>query len=53
MHSSYLAKGRTVDIETYVTTAERTPSERMKHSNTTAVCLVQGRVDSRHADTRN
>jgi len=53
MHSSYLAKGRTVDIETYVTTVERTPSERMKHSNTAAVYLTQGRVDSRHADTGN
>jgi len=53
MHSSYLAKGRTVDIESSVTTAERTPSERMKHSNTAAVYLTQGRVDSRHADTGN
>jgi len=53
MHSSYLAKGRTVDAESTVTTAERTPSERMKHSNTVAVYLVQGQVDSRRADTGN
>jgi len=49
----YIAKGRTVDIQSFVTTAERTPSERMKHSNTAAVYLVQGRVDSRRADTGN
>ena len=30
-----------------------TPSERKKHSNTAAVYLTQGRVDSRHADTGN
>jgi len=46
MHSSYIAKGRTVDVQSFVTTAERTPTERMKHSNTAAVYLVQGRVDS-------
>jgi len=55
MHLSYLAKGRTVDIESSVVTAERrpTPSERMKHSDTAAVYLVQGRVDSRRAHTGN
>jgi len=43
-----LVKGRTADIESSVTTAK----ECMKHSNA-AVYLVQGRVDSRHADTSN
>ena len=42
MHSSYVAKGRTIDIENTVTTAERTPSERMKHTcNTAAMYLMQ------------
>ena len=40
MHLSYLAKVRTVDIESSVTTAERTLSEHMKHSNTVAVYLM-------------
>ena len=57
MHSSYLAKRRTVKIESSVTTAERIPSERMKHicntANTAAVYLVQGRVGSCRADTGN
>ena len=53
MRSSYLAKGTTVDIESSVTTAERIPRKRMKQSNTAAVYLVQGRVDSRRADTGN
>ena len=53
MHSSYLAKVRTIDIESSVTTAERTPSEHMKHSNAAAVYLVEGWVDSRCADTGN
>jgi len=39
--------------ENYVTTAERTPSERMKHSNTAVVHLAQGRVDSRRAEAGN
>ena len=30
MHSSYVAKRRTVEIESSVTTAEHTPSERTK-----------------------
>jgi len=53
MHSSYVAKGRTVDIKSSVTTAKRTPSEPIKHGNTAAVYLVHGRVDSRRADTGN
>ena len=60
MHSSYTAKRRTVKIEkieSSVTTAERTPSERMKHTcntaNTAAVYLVQGQVVSCRADTGN
>jgi len=57
MHPSYIAKRRTVKIESSVTTAERTPSERMKHpcntANTAAVYLVQGRVGSCRADTGN
>jgi len=53
MHLSYLAKVRTVDIESSVTTAERTLSEHMKHSNTVAVYLVHGWVESRCADTGN
>ena len=40
MHSSHLAEGRAVDIESSVTT-----SERKKHSNTADVYLVQGRVE--------
>ena len=46
MHSSYLAKGKTIDMASSVTTAER-----MKHCNTAAMYLVQGRVDSCRADT--
>jgi len=41
----------TVDVESFVTTAERTPSERVKHSNTAAVYFVQGRVDIYRMDT--
>ena len=52
-----VAKRRTVEIESSVTTAERTPSERMKHTcntaNTAVVYLVQGRVGSCRADTGN
>jgi len=55
MHSSYIAKRRTVKIESSVTTAEHTPSERTKRTcntaNTAAVYLVQGRVGSCRADT--
>ena len=46
MHSSYIAKRRTVKIESSVTTAEHTPSERTKRrptcntANTAAVYLV-------------
>jgi len=57
MHSSYVAKRRTVEIESSVTTAERTPSKHMKHTcntaNTAAMYLVQRRVDSCRADTGN
>jgi len=34
MHSSYIAKRRTVKIDSSVTTAEHTPSERMKRADT-------------------
>ena len=55
MHS--IAKCRTVKIESSVTTAERTTSERMKHicntANTAAMYLVKGRVGSCRADTGN
>jgi len=57
MHSSYTEKCRTVKIESSVTTAEHTPSERMKHicntANTAAMYLVKGRVGSCRADTGN
>ena len=57
MHSSYTAKRRAVKIESSVTTAERIPSERMKHicntANTAAVYLVQGPVGRCRADTGN
>ena len=53
MHSPYTAKRRTVKIESSVTTAEHTASERMKHSNTAVVHLAQGRVDSRRAEAGN
>jgi len=59
MHSSYIAKCRTVKIESSVTTAKRTctPSEHMKHTcntaNMAAVYLVQGWVGSCRVDTGN
>ena len=59
MHSSYIAKRRTVKIESSVTTAEHkpTPCERMKHTcntaNTAAGYLVKGQVGSCRADTGN
>ena len=57
MHSSYTEKRRTVKVESSVTTAERTPSERIKHicntANMAAMYLVQGRVGSCRADTGN